>query len=280
MSASDAGTPGQRALLTPLFQALPFREHELKAIRSHHWEVRRDAAERLGYFGDTSLVPTLEGALQDETLDVRFAAARALVRLGSIRTVESTLRALDVPGEMIQRRVAETLSDLGPPAIEPLVEILKNHEPHHTENTLTVIARVLGMLRAHAAIPSLTRLTGHSDVSLRVNCVRALATIGDRSVVPAVTSLSEDPSWEVRNGVMHALGRLQATDQIPVIRKAIGDPVWWVRFSAARALYDLGQPGIQALQDGMREHTDRYAQEMCRQILQEHRIQNTPLPSP
>jgi HEAT repeat protein len=280
MNVSDYLPPKQRPLLAPLFQAMPFAEKELRGIEHRHWEVRRNAAERLGYFGDASIVPALEKLLHDETLEVRFAAARALVRLGDIRAMEQVLQALDIPGEMVQRRVAEILFDLGAPAIEPLLAILETRAEQFSENARTVMVRLLGMLHAREAVPTLTRLLKDPDVSLRVNAVRSLATIGDRTCIPAICEHVKDEAWEVRTSVMHALGRLQATEKIPGIVEAMGDPVWWVRFASAQALYSLGKPGIQALQNGMQDHADRYAREMCRQILQEHKIQDSPLPSP
>jgi HEAT repeat protein len=69
---------------------------------------------------------------------------------------------------------------------------------------------------------------------------------------------------------MQAIGKLHGTEHVATLVPALGDEAWWVRFSAAQALYSLGEPGRGALRRASLEATDRYAREMSLQVLGEH----------
>ena len=270
MEVSERLEPADRAKLQPLFAALPVRGDLREDLRSRNWEKRLPAAERLGYLGDHGTVDELVAALKDEVLVVRFAAARSLVSLRAADAVEPILLAFDVPGELNERRTAEILHEMGGVAVDPLLAVLQNPGGKYSESVLNVASRVLGMLRAPAAVAPLTALLTHPEFRVRLNAVRALGAIGDHSALPDVAKLADDPAWEVRNVVMQAIGKLHGRHEIDRLVTALGDSAWWVRFSAAQALYSLGEPGRDALRRASREAADRYAREMSLQVLGEH----------
>ena len=264
-----------RAKLRPLFASLPPALRDTAALRSRKWEVRLQAAERLGYFGDPESTRALLDALGDDILDVRFAAARSLAMLGDPDHIRPILLAFDVPGEMNQRRVAEVIYDIGPHAAAPLLAVVENRSGDYSDSVVVVAIRVLGMLRATEAVTPLTALLKSPEYRVRLNAARALGQIGGRAPLAELAALCDDPAWEVRNMAVQALGKLQGAQQIPMLAKALGDSAWWVRYSAAQALCALGEPGIDALRKAMTTSSDRFASEMSRQVLQEQRIVET-----
>jgi len=270
MEISDRLEPDARSPLHPLFAALPLREKEAAALHNRRWERRLLAAERLGYLGDGVSVPALLDALQDPVLAVRFAAARSLAALGETRTIPQIALAFDLPGEMNQRRVAETLLEFGPDGKNELLAILRNKDRVYSDNAVGVVIRVLGLLRAPEAAGPLAVLLGHEDFRVRLNAVRSLGLIGDRGAADAVAALCADPAWEVRNAAVQALGRLQGERHLGKLTEALRDQSWWVRFSAAQALWELGAPGRAVLTAAVGGDTDRYARDMSRQVLEEH----------
>ena len=270
MEISDRLAPEARDQLRPLFASLPMREKETAALQSRHWEHRLHAAERLGYLGDGDSETALLGALQDPVLSVRFAAARSLARHGEPRTIPQIVLAFDSPGEMNQRRVAETLYDFGPAATNQLQTILRNVDGTYSDNAVGAAARVLGMLRVPEAVEPLKGLLRHSDFRARLNAARALGMIGNHGSADDVADLAVDPAWEVRNAAMQALGRMKAERHIEKLTAALRDNAWWVRYSSAQALWQLGTAGRQALDAAMTGDADRYARDMSRQILEEH----------
>jgi HEAT repeat protein len=157
---------------------------------------------------------------------------------------------------------------LGRSAEKPLLKVLENSSVNDT--SLTIAIRVAGMLHLEKANLTLRNLLHHQDLNVRLNSVRALASIGERSSIMEIAALGEDPSWEVRSAVMQALGELQAQDQIDLLLQGISDQEWWVRNNAGVALFALGDPGISVLQNGVEHHVDGFGRDMCRQILQQH----------
>lgn len=266
-----------RSRIRSLCGSLPFEEEQLDLLESRQWELRRRGAERLGFVGGTASVGPLKTALSDGILAVREAAARSLAAMGRVDAVESIVLALDVPGEMAERRAAEVLSSMGDGVIDSLVAILEQRGAKYSKTSVNIVIRTLGLLRAREAVPALLAFLKNKEFTVRLNSARALGLIGDASVIPEIAELAEDLPWEVRNVAVQALGRLQAVERIPLMVQMLGDPSWWVRFSSAQALYALGEPGLRALQKSMREHADRYARDISRQILQEHRLlENNP----
>jgi HEAT repeat protein len=270
MEISDRLAPEERAPLAVLFTSLPLREKEAAALQHRNWQRRLQAAGRLGYLGDGVSIPALLDALQDPVLAVRFAAARSLAALGESRAVAQIVLAFDLPGEMNQRRVAETLHAFGQPAVEPLLGVLKNVHGTYSDSAIDVAARVLGMLRAPEAVEPLTDLLDRSDFRVRLNAVRALGQIGDHGTADAIARLAKDPAWEVRNVVMQSLGKLHSERHLDLLVSGLRDTSWWVRFSAAQALWESGAAGRQALTVAMTGDADRFARDMSRQILEEH----------
>jgi HEAT repeat protein len=254
--------------LKAVYEALPFAREGLRDVKSHDWATRLHAVDRLGFIDGDASIPALMTALGDDVIAVRFAAARSLVRLECLDAVETILHSLDVPGEVSQRRVAEILFSLGRAAEKPLLKVLENSSVNDT--SLTIAIRVAGMLRLEQASLLLRHFLHHQDLNVRLNSVRALASIGERSAITEIAALGEDPSWEVRSAVMQALGELQAEDQIALLLQGISDQEWWVRHNAGEALVRFGDPGIEVLQHGIEHHVDGFGRDMCRQILQQH----------
>jgi HEAT repeat protein len=271
---SETATPEETRQLQAILSAFPFVQNELAALKSRRVAVRLKNAQILGYLRDPSAIPPLLDALEDDAFSVRIAAAQSLARLGHTETVLPILHALNVPGEVPIRRVAEVLFDFGPAATEPMLHVLEAPETPFSQ--LTIAVRVCGMLGEERAVPRLIELLQHESMPVRLNSVRSLAAIGDASAVPAISALAEDPSWEVRNAVMQALGTMKACDHIPILISGLADSEWWVRYSAAQALYKLGPNGIQNLKSAAALSLDRFSRDISNQVLQEHQLHESP----
>lgn len=124
-------------------------QQHLKDLNHRVWEVRRDAAERLGEARDTRAVVPLVRALQDGVGGVRFAAAEALGKLGDQSAVPSLIALLD----------SEEFGSHGP-VIEALME-----------------------LRAQEAIPYFIRFLRSDDARIRGLAANALMQL-TRQFIP------------------------------------------------------------------------------------------------
>lgn len=274
---SEGATPEESPRLKALLAAFPFQQKEIAALKSKRVPVRLKNAQILGYLRDPAAIPHLLTALDDDVLSVRLAAAQSLALLGDPDTVLPVLLALDLPGEVPQRRVAEALFAFGQAAVEPMLKVLNSPDTPYSQ--LTIAVRVCGMLQVRQAVPRLVELLQHDAMPVRLNCVRALSSIGDRSAIPAISQLADDPDWEVRNAVMQAIGAIQASEYSSLLLGGLADAAWWVRYSAAQALYQLGATGIQTLKDAAAHNPDRYARDISTQILQEHELHDNQSPT-
>ena len=270
MEESSRMEAADRSLLRTLTGALRCLDSAEADLSSRNPERRLRAADRLGFLGTEHSIPLLRRLLSDEVLSVRFAAAEALARLGCRECVVEILRSIDVRGEVSQRRAAEVILILGPAASGQILSILGDQGV--SANTLAIAIRVVGSLRLREAVGPLLTLLSHPDPNIRLNAVRALASIGDSSAMGSIASLANDDSWEVRSAVMQGLGRLGLNAPVPVLLRGLSDGEWWVRFNAARALHELGEPGIAALTEASELLTDPFGRDISLQVLQQHGI--------
>lgn len=259
-----------RSQLRIFFGHFQFVQQEITALHMRRWPMRLRAATRLGYMSHEIAIPELMKSLDDEMLDVRLAAAHALALLGAVQAARPILRSLALPGTWPLQRSTEILYEMGPAVIEPLLAFLGESGPQASDPSVAVAVRVLGMLRVAKAVPQVVGLSRSPDAELRLCCAKALGQMGDAQAVDALSALLKDAVWEVRSAAAQALGRLGNPVAIPALGNALPDPAWWVRFNAAEGLYQLGAEGQVILKSTMVSHTDGFARDICRQILEEH----------
>ncbi len=229
---------------------------------------RARAAENLGYFGGERSVLHLGRLLADSDETVRAVAARALARIGTPEAAKILAKTLDDPSELTRLRMAENLERIGPLAIEPLVEILKNGKTQ----AQILAARVLGNFRAAEARPALREaMLGGSLADIRAQATLALGKIGDSEDIPALLQASTDELWPVRAQVANSLGMIGELSTIPTLQRLAVDKEWWVRMNASRALAKMGPAGERALAR-LLESEDRFARDRAAAALEERGI--------
>lgn len=260
----------QRQRLLVFFEHFRFVQSASKALRDGDESRGAGAATHLGFMGTRDVIPDLLGALESSMLDVRLASGYALAHMGATEAVAPILRAFAVAGTWPPERTAEMLHELGPEAVEPLLAFLRDVGMRSDDPSVSVAIKVLGMLRARAAVPLMIDFLQQPIVEVRVNSAKALGLIDDKQAVTALGDACDDPEWQVRSAAAQALGRLQDPAAIPALLRGLSDSNWWVRFNSAESLYQVGGDGIQALEATLTAHLDPFARDISRQILQEH----------
>jgi HEAT repeat protein len=162
------------------------------------------AAYALGDMASRSSVGDLVGALDDESRDVRAAAARSLGRLGAVDAVKPLLLA------QAERRVPRTVVGQALLAID------------------------------QPAVPALLLLADADGADTRAGAVELVGLIGGGSEGRVVVGALRDASAEVRAQAARALGRLGAGDAAAALRIALDDRIEFVRAAAAEALGEIG----------------------------------------
>jgi HEAT repeat protein len=246
---------------SPGFPGLPAasRVANLNALRlllkDRSSAVRASAADALGEFGpDPGSATDLAAATGDKDRAVRFAAARALLRVKGTgdRTATRTLVALVADPEPVpDRRVVldvlkVTSEEVQDHAVAALAGLL-------TDGDLSVRPEVIECLpaagpRARAALPALEGLLHDEDPVLRGTAGLAIATIEGNQSARAVAVLLEMVAdatlpQDRRQSALSALFGFENTAALakatpPLIRQ-LGDENAAIRFSALGLLSSI-----------------------------------------
>lgn len=270
LAVASVRTREHQLRLRPLAERFGFEQQQSQALTHRNPATRVRAAVHLGYLGSDAAGSGLMTALQDEQLDVRLAAAQALVQMRRAVAVVPILRALALPGRWPLQRATEVLYGFGAVAIAPLRHLLDNRAGHLPPATLAVAINVLGLLGGRAAARPVAAWLDHDDTEIRVAAAKALGGMGEPEVASALAHALHDPAWEVRSMAAKSLGKLRVPEAIPALERALTDPAWWVRCNAAEALAGLGADGVATLKHTVATGGDAFARDISRQMLEEH----------
>jgi HEAT repeat protein len=186
------------------FEASGGVDAQLSLLRRHPAWRRATAAFRLGDMRSGRAIPALTHALDDRSRDVRMAAVRSLGFLGAVDTIEP-LVAAGVSGRVPRDVVGLALFDIGPPAVDRLVE-----------------------------------LSSHPDPEMRADAITLIGVLGTAGDADTMLDHLADPSADVRASTASALGRLGAAAARDALITALDDRVPAVCASAAHALGQIG----------------------------------------
>lgn len=155
-----------------------------RAMDDEEWLVRNAAGRALEDVADKQSVPMLAEALQDQSAETRYHAARALARVGpgSAPAVPVLVAALRDPDWEVRMESAWALSAVGPgaAAAEPaLLTALRDPDPQVRASAAWALAGIGGS-RA-AAVPALRRAKDDEDRTTREAAAGALAQLEGRA---------------------------------------------------------------------------------------------------
>ena len=251
-------------------------------LRSRRPVARARAALLLSRPGIPAVADHLVPLLADPDADVRLVACAGLARIGTPHAAEVLIWGL-VTRALPHERLVERLG--APWAVETILHTLR-FGPGPVPDELAGVrpsgravpleaslARALGVARdprGDVALAGLLRESAEEEV--RISAARALGRVGDAACVPAlVAALDPGETWSVRAQAAKSLGALRAAEALGPLEACLSDRAWWVRANAARALRELGEPGLAALRRAV-DHEDRYAADRAREQLALHAV--------
>lgn len=193
---------------------------QIDLLGDSDWVVRREAVITLGEMGDERCVEPLVRCLRDGDWQVREAAVEALAMIGSpavelliryMRDYDARKSAIKTLGKINDERVLEplismlrndefkddatwALAELGPPAIEKLMECLEDKDEVVRKQAIMA----LGEIKDPSCVDQLIEKLKDSNWFIRLSAASALEKVGDPRGREAVKPLLKDPDIVVR----------------------------------------------------------------------------------
>lgn len=239
--------------------------------RSHSrfWWRRMEAARILGAGGSRLGANVLLSLMEDSKRAVRLAAARSLGRSQDPQYIEPLLRLLG-RGKISRSQIAEVLVTLGPDSRQRLRELVMQLPNVLRTSTLrATTVEVLALVGDAGATPFIQYSIHSGDTEVRIAAFKAAGILRAQLSRDEVRLGLRDSAWQVRAHAATVVGRAQMVDMARELAGQLGDPTWWVRLNAARALRELGNPGLRLLESVAEYHEDAYARGIALRILTE-----------
>jgi HEAT repeat protein len=218
----------------------------LKRLNDGQWIVRAESCAILAVFSDPAVKMALYRTLDDPVMEVRVEAARALVRLGAVRSVMELIHYLVTEDGMPSLAVVDLFRNLGRGAVPELLELLKGDTSVAAK---VVVIDALGYCGDLQAVPALLEFYAYPSKNVRLAALQSLGLLQDPRAAPAVLLAMTDDDWEVRTQAGIAAGQIGMHEAVPMLERMLEDSHWWVRYRAAEALYRVGGQGIEALHE-------------------------------
>jgi HEAT repeats/HEAT repeat len=201
-------------------------------------ERRIRSCRTVGALRIEAAVPWVTPLLRAKDPRVSGSAARALGRIGGVRSADALLAAIERRGP--RRTFIVALAHAAPDLFLETALCSRLHR-----GTAGAIAIAAGLRRRRTSIGALTVLLGTGTHRQRVICCRVLGWSQTRVAIPSVMQALYDRDWKVRISAIKALTRLQAaTQEDPLeiflqIERLLQDPDLRVRSTARRVVRRL-----------------------------------------
>ncbi|QDT98390.1 HEAT repeat domain-containing protein [Gimesia aquarii] len=225
-----------------------------KILRGHSVILKFNTLQALRLIGPASKPAAKQIAtlLESNNSYIKVAAAWALWSIDPDnkanldQVIKVLLSSLDIPINEVRSDAAVALSEIGAPAVKPLLNKLKSeYKANHTDQCEQICDVIAQMgVQGEAAIPTLLKALKSEDTDLVWRSAHALGAINakPKKVVPALITLLNNTSPEIRAHAALALGDFgaKAKAAVPELIKLLSDSDLNVKLDAAAALGEIG----------------------------------------
>jgi HEAT repeat protein len=204
---------------------------------------------------EDKIVSALMQSLRDGDEAALERAIKSASEIGE-PAVKPLISALENENMDFRKGAADALAGIGEPAVKPLINALDNKKQQVRRSAAYALTKSDPTWpkseAAINAIPELINDLKRDDKSLREDAVVMLAKIGTPAVKPLI-KLLDDNSWEIREYAASALWKIKDPSCVEPLTEALKDDYWQVRRTAA---YALGKIGDAAAMAPLRETID------------------------
>jgi len=242
-------------------------------------------------------IATLEPYLTDPSSEIRNEAVKAIVKLGTERSLAPLMKATADKDTEVQIRATDGLVNFYLPgyvskggaisgSVNWSIRQVKSYFSSRNEQTIasdiTVrtdvaeaigdeivhsssldgranAARAAGILRAEPTVPALSKALRSKDSELIFEALVALQKIADPTAGPSVSFLARDLDNRVQETALETIGVLHSVDSAPDVRLAVSSArTDKIRRAALEALAMLGLPDDRAVFKENASNTDPF----------------------
>jgi HEAT repeat protein len=211
-----------------------------QALTSPDPYTRRAAALGLGALGDNASISSLTALFNDEYLEVRWAAALALVNIGSDAALQALRQGLHTGDDVVRQACAQALARNAEVGYEFLREALESND------LATRRAAVYGLGETRA--PWAASLLEEKRKEEREWIVRnAIEAVAQQLTAPAPQAPQpflppESQGWLVEWAAGQQIGVPPGKGAVDVLNRALKEGAEPIRLAAAEALARLADP--------------------------------------
>jgi len=189
--------------------------------------------------GARAPVPALLGFAEDPDLGARWHALYSLARLRVARAVPALVRALDDAAPLVRavaaRGVSRALTDsarLDPQTVAARLQpLVADRDPQLRVNALRALATLRDSAFARLAAPAVN----DADINVAVQAETTLGVLGGRAAVEALSARLASAVFALRRQAMIALAQADSAAGMAAAAALAGDPDWRWRSVAAEA---------------------------------------------
>ncbi len=187
-------------------------------------EVRMEAAKAISDIGTQASVDPLVKATADSDPDVQIQAIAGLVDFYYPGYIESGFQKMStsLKGKFTDTNTQSipTYITVRPDVIAAIANVLRGGA---NPTARAAAARAEGVLRGTAAVPDLTAALRSKDDTVMYESFIALQKIGDKSAGPAVSVYTRDLDEKVKIAAIETVGLLKYKDGVPNLEKVYTD---------------------------------------------------------
>jgi len=210
--------------------------------------IRQTVANVLGNIGDTRAIEPLIYTLQTENDNpVCQAIINALAKFGDERAIQPIINTISRKKIYQSHETALALKGFGKPAIEPLLELLKNGNEYARESAAFICIH----LNDERTVPALLSVI-NDDKSPKVR-EQALISLGffkDEGLLEPLIQLLKDQNDKIRENALEQLDKFAKGNKrlLEPLTEALFDPTWKNNYyKRADLLATLGEKALEPL---------------------------------
>lgn len=179
-------------------------------LQGDNQDERWVAATALGRIGSTNAMQICVAALRGTNVNLHHPAVYALGEMGTNATaaLPEVLACLGHPWEAVRDSAGYTLSQIGKPALEPLLERVRSK--HGVERRAAAQALTRLWPSPRVSVPPLLEMLADPEPKSRLQALNSVMTLAPwhKDLAAALTNLVNDQDESVRTAATEALSKL------------------------------------------------------------------------